>query len=175
MDKITPKAASRKEDIISAAITVFADLGYYRATTAQVAAQANISQPYVYRFYNTKEALLLAALERSWDRILQAFSSVREKVKPEDMETAFTEAYKNVLRNFQSEILLQMQAQTIQDPEIRKAMQSGMKRIRDYVLSSFQQSGYPEPEERTTIFLAKGMLCNIALAIDMDELMPNHL
>ncbi|MCM3786130.1 TetR/AcrR family transcriptional regulator [Neobacillus mesonae] len=175
MDKISPKAASRKEDIISAAITVFAEIGYFRATTAQVAAEANISQPYVYRFYKTKEALLLAALERSWERILHTFALVKVQVDPKHMEEGFVEAYKDILRDYRSEILLQMQAQTIQDPEIREAMQSGMQRIRESVLDSFKEAGYKDPEERTTLFLARGMLCNVALALEMDNLMPGHI
>ena len=175
MSNLSPKAAGRKDDIISAAIAVFAEIGYYRATTAQVAARANISQPYVYRFYKTKEQLLLDALERSWDRILRAFGSVRESAGPEALETAFTEAYKAIMRQYRAEVLLQMQAQTIPDPEIRAAMQKGLKRVRDYVLQAFEQAGFPDPAERTTVFLAKGMLCNIAMAIELDELMPNHL
>lgn len=46
------KSVNRKAEIISAAIEVFAETGYYRATTAQVAERANISQPYVFRFCN---------------------------------------------------------------------------------------------------------------------------
>lgn len=43
-------SANRRQDIVAAAIEVFAEIGYYRATTAQVAERAAISQPYVYRF-----------------------------------------------------------------------------------------------------------------------------
>jgi hypothetical protein len=47
-------SANRRNDIVSSAIEVFAEIGYYRATTAQVAERATITQPYVYRFF-TKE------------------------------------------------------------------------------------------------------------------------
>ena len=49
----------RKEAIMEAAIRVFATIGYHRATTADVSREAGISQPYVYRFFATKEALFL--------------------------------------------------------------------------------------------------------------------
>lgn len=52
MAKDDKSSVNRKAEIISAAIEVFAETGYYRATTAQVAERAKISQPYVFRFCN---------------------------------------------------------------------------------------------------------------------------
>lgn len=65
MAKRETASANRRMEIISAAIEVFAETGYYRATTMQVAKRAGISQPYIFRFFATKEELLLAALEVS--------------------------------------------------------------------------------------------------------------
>ncbi len=42
------KKTNRKNEILSAAIEVFAEIGYYRATTAKVAERASISQPYIF-------------------------------------------------------------------------------------------------------------------------------
>lgn len=163
-------SSDRRNDIISAAVEVFAELGYYRATTAQVAERAAISQPYVYRFF-TKESLLVAALEVSWQRIIEAFGQVKDSASADRLEEGFIRAYELIMQSHRNEILLQMQAQTIQEPPIRAAMQQGMGDVKRFVLQAFQEAGIEEAEERTSNFLARGMLCNVSLALDMPNLM----
>ena len=170
MAKSEATSVNRKSEIISAAIEVFAEIGYYRATTAQVATRAKISQPYIFRFFSTKEALLLAALEVSWTRVIDSFRKVVESTAPEQLETDLIQAYDDILNAYQNEILLQMQAQTIQEDSIRGAMRNGFGEVRCMVLDAFRAASIPNPEERTMLFLARGMLCNISIALNMPEL-----
>ncbi|MBB6733867.1 TetR/AcrR family transcriptional regulator [Cohnella zeiphila] len=171
MAKSESIAVNRKSEIISAAIEVFAETGYFRATTAQVAQRANISQPYVFRFFSTKEELLLAALEASWTRVADAFRKVAESAAPERLETALTKAYEDILQSHRNEVFLQMQAQTIGEDVIREAMRNGFGEVRRIVLDSFCRAELPNAEERTMLFLARGMLCNVSAALGMPELM----
>ena len=164
-------SVNRRAEIVSAAIEVFAQIGYFRATTAQVAERASISQPYIFRFFATKEALLLTALEVSWTRIIEAFRQVVQSAAPERLELELIEAYERILVSHRHETLLQMQAQTIQEPSIRDAMRGGFREVRHLVLEAFRAAGIPNPEERTLLFLAKGMLCNISAALELPELM----
>jgi len=69
-------SVNRRDDIIEAAIEIFAQDGMYLATTAKIADRAGISQPYVYKFISSKEELFVASLERAIDRIIRAFSFV---------------------------------------------------------------------------------------------------
>lgn len=170
MAKSEATSVNRKSEIISAAIEVFAEIGYYRATTAQVATRAKISQPYIFRFFSTKEALLLAALEVSWTRVIDSFRKVVESAAPEQLETDLIQAYDDILNAYQKEILLQMQAQTIQEDSIREAMRNGFGEVRRMVIDAFRAASIPNPEERTMLFLARGMLCNISIALNMPEL-----
>ncbi|MDR9856359.1 TetR/AcrR family transcriptional regulator [Paenibacillus sp. VCA1] len=171
MSKNEAPSVNRKEEIISAAIETFAEIGYYRATTAQVAERASISQPYIFKFFPTKEALLVAALEASWGRIVQSFKRVVESVPPSELEPALIEAYENILADRVNEMLLQMQAQTISSEVVREEMRKGFRTVRIIVLEAFRNAGIPHPEERTLLFLARGMLCNISMALGMPELM----
>ncbi len=52
---VRPKKENRKEDILEAGLEVFAKRGYYNTTTALIAEKAGISQPYVFKFFKTKE------------------------------------------------------------------------------------------------------------------------
>lgn len=164
-------SANRRADIISAAIEVFAETGYYRTTTAQVAQRAGISQPYVFRFFATKELLLLAALEVSWERVAAAFRQVVSTASSDRLEQELIEAYEELLTVHRQETLLQMQAQTMQEEPIRAAMQAGLREVRSIVLEAFQAKGIPNAEERTLLFLARGMLCNISMSLELPELM----
>ncbi|SFB52301.1 transcriptional regulator, TetR family [Cohnella sp. OV330] len=164
-------SVNRKAEIISAAIEVFAEVGYYRATTAQVAQRANISQPYVFKFFSTKELLLLSAVEASWSRVIQSFRQVVEKTSPELLEATLIQEYENIQSTHHNEMLLQMQAQTIQEEAIQQSMRNGFKEVREMVLAAFQEAGIEKAEERTMLFLARGVLCNVAVALNMPELM----
>ncbi|RTE05471.1 TetR/AcrR family transcriptional regulator [Paenibacillus whitsoniae] len=171
MAKSDATSVNRRSDIISAAIEVFAEVGYYRATTLQVAERANISQPYVFRFFSTKEHLLLSALEVSWSRVVEAFRKVVETTSPELLEATLILEYENIQEKNRNEILLQMQAQTIREEAIQNTMQGGFKEVREMVLTAFREAGIEKPEERTMLFLARGVLCNVALVLNMPELM----
>lgn len=170
MAKGNATSANRRTDIVSAAIEVFAEIGYYRATTAQVAERASISQPYVYRFF-TKESLLVEALEVSWQRILQAFQHVIDTASPEELEVGLIRAYEEIMNSYRSEILLQMQAQTIRETPVRDAMRQGIRLVKELVENAFEQAGVADAAVRTSDFLARGMLCNVSMAMDMPDLL----
>ncbi|MNO41515.1 transcriptional regulator BetI [compost metagenome] len=171
MVKSEAKSVNRKSDIISAAIEVFAEVGYFRATTAQVADRAKISQPYVFRFFATKETLLLAALEASWNRVIESFRQVVETTSTELLETKLIQEYVNIQAMYQNEMLLQMQAQTIREDAIQQTMCNAYKDIRNMILVAFRDAGMENAEERAMLFLARGVLCNVAVAINLPELM----
>ncbi len=170
MGRGTTASANRRTDIVSAAIEVFAEIGYYRATTAQVAERAAISQPYVYRFF-TKESLLAEALTVSWQRVLRAFEAVIAASTPEKLEEGLIRAYEDIMASHRSEILLQMQAQTIREEPVRDAMRQGLENVRARVMLAFEQAGFADAEKRTSDFLARGMLCNVSMALDLPGLM----
>ncbi len=162
------KSNSRKEDILKAAVTVFAHKGYYLATTADIAKKASISQPYVYNFFENKEELSIAALSSSWDNILQAFEN--EQGVHKNIEEQFILAYENLMKTHADEILLQVQALAIREPSIQSVMQDGFRKIKTYVAMRFNEAGIVDVDDKVINFLAKGMLCNISLSLDLPDL-----
>src|SRR5471032_2436208 len=68
---MTPTAAAerltapeRREQILVAAVTVFAERGYEGASTDVIARMAGISQPYLFRLFGTKRELIIATIKR---------------------------------------------------------------------------------------------------------------
>ncbi len=55
---------ARREQILEAATRVFAEKGFRRATTREVARAAGVSEGTIYNYFEDKDALLMAILER---------------------------------------------------------------------------------------------------------------
>ena len=55
---------ARREQILGAATRVFAEKGFSRATTREVAREAGISEGTIYNYFEDKDALLMAILDK---------------------------------------------------------------------------------------------------------------
>ncbi|CAL9560890.1 hypothetical protein SUDANB106_04649 [Streptomyces sp. enrichment culture] len=62
-------AADRRASILEAATAVFADTGYRRGRTAEIAARVGVSEPVVFQNFGSKAALYAAVLDRVADRV----------------------------------------------------------------------------------------------------------
>ena len=60
-------APERREQILEAAVTVFAERGYEGASTDVIARMAGISQPYLFRLFGTKRELIIATVKRCFE------------------------------------------------------------------------------------------------------------
>jgi len=63
-------APVRREQILDAAIDVFARAGFRDAATATIAARLNVSEPTLFRHFPSKRTLYLAAIDRSAETLL---------------------------------------------------------------------------------------------------------
>jgi len=69
-------AAVRREQILEAAITVFASAGFREASTAAIAAGLGVSEPTLFRHFPTKRALYLAALDRTAEVVMERWRAI---------------------------------------------------------------------------------------------------
>ncbi len=58
-------AAQRREQLLDTAAELFASFGYARATTAQLAKAAGVTEPIIYRHFDSKRDLFIALIERT--------------------------------------------------------------------------------------------------------------
>lgn len=165
---VRPKKENRKEDILEAGLEVFAKKGYYNTTTAHIAEKAGISQPYVFRFFKTKEELFLAALNRAFERIIQTFKNVESS--SEQLVAEMIAAYEELSVLHPNEVALQVIGISVTEETIRNATKKGLSRIRSYTLERFKSAGINNAEREVTTFLARGILCNISYFLDLPEL-----
>ena len=78
-------AAERRQAVLDTACRVFARSSYRGATTAEIAAEAGISEPILYRHFGSKRELYLACLEQAWRRLKACGEArVRRPADPRD-------------------------------------------------------------------------------------------
>lgn len=164
------QASTRKEQIVDAATELFAKLGYYKTTTALVAKEVGVTQPYVFHFFKSKEALFLAVLDRGFDRLAHAFAGVESP--PEELAERMGHAFEDLLGTHRNEILLIMQAYSIPEPAIRQATREKFIRIQSWIQQRFEQAGLPEPASEAGMFIGTGLLITLSQVLELPQLVP---
>src|ERR1051326_55621 len=113
--------AERREMVLEAAVAEFAAHGLAGTSTEDVARQAGISQPYLFRLFPTKKALFLALVERCFRRMEGAFTAAAGDLTGDEAMTTMAVEYERLLDD-RTLLLLQMQIYAAcGDPEIREA------------------------------------------------------
>lgn len=160
-------AEERREDVLRTAVKVIAERGLYGTPTTEVARAAGISQAYLFRLFPTKTELFVAVLERSNERVHDALlESAREARRTgADVKMAMAEAYTDLLRDPEV-LLMQLQGQAAAgEPAVRDALRSCFARLVAMVQREWQASA-----EEIQGFFARGMLCNVIAAMQIDDL-----
>lgn len=164
------QSATRKAQILDAAAELFAQQGYYKTTTAMVAKTVGVTQPYVFHFFKSKEALFLAVLDRGFDRLVRAFSAVESP--QEELVHRMGHAFKELLVTHRNEILLVMQAYSIPEPAIREEVKGKFAAIHDRVSHRFAEAGIPDAASQAGNFIGTGMLIALSEVLEMPKLLP---
>jgi AcrR family transcriptional regulator len=163
-------ADSRRELVLDAAQTEFAHGGYESTTTEAIANRVGVSQPYLFRLFPSKKAILLAAMERCFVRLEAMFGEAAENLTGEAALVEMGHAYKKLLNDRSIlQMQLQMWALACGDAEIRELARDRMNRLWEQV-KRLTGAG----DARVTQFVAGGMLLNVAAAIELPRL-TDHL
>jgi AcrR family transcriptional regulator len=155
----------RREEILDAAVAVFAERGYYGASTEEVARRAGISQPYVFRLFGTKKDLFLAVSARCFRQTLEMFQRAAEGTRGEEALHAIGAAYGRLLVDDRTYLRAQMAAYAAcDDPEICEEVRNGFGDLVHYV----ERVSGLDPK-RIAAFFAKGMLLNVLASMGLQE------
>ena len=92
----------KKTLIMDAALEQFASEGYYATTISQIANHAGISKGLLYNYFESKEALLIAILQRSVMEIYKYFDVNKDGYLSEDEFEFFIRKISFVLREKRS-------------------------------------------------------------------------
>lgn len=160
-------AEERREAVLEAGMSVFAEKGFLGTPTTEVAKAAGISQAYLFRLFPTKTDLVLAVAERSNERIAETFAKAAMQAQATGagvMET-MGDAYSALLQD-RTMLMTQIHlfAAAASMPEVAEAARSHFAKLYDLV---GRETGLA-PEELHRFF-ATGMLLNVMAAIGAQD------
>src|SRR3954452_17909644 len=147
----------RREEILDAALEVFADQGLHGASTEEIARRAGISQPYVFRLFGTKKELYVAGVARCFRQTLELMQKAAEGKRGQDALEAIGAAYGELLESDRTYLRAQMQAYAASGAPAIAAV------VRDVFcdLGTAVEGGFGASREEFASVFAHGMLLNV--------------
>jgi AcrR family transcriptional regulator len=161
-----------EERIIASAVALFAKQGYYKTTTAQLAQDLGVTQPYLFHFFKTKQALFLAVLEHGSQKIYDAFSAetLRHEANGSALIQAMGEAYKKLLATHRDEMLLVMSAYVIDEDAVRDKARDWQRRIFQLISDNLQRLGVANAQFETANFIGRGLFITMMTQLDIQDI-----
>jgi TetR/AcrR family transcriptional regulator len=161
-------AEQRKAAVLDCACTMFATGSYRGTTTAEIAKQAGITEPILYRHFESKRELYLAVLTESWRRLRALWDeTIAAEENPKLWIAAIGRAYFEATdpRLHAANLWIQSLTEASDDPEIRKYLRKHMREVHDYVADVMRRSQEAggilpdrDPRAEAWIFIAVGLL-----------------
>ena len=161
-------AVERRQAVLDTACRVFSRSSYRGATTAEIAREAGITEPILYRHFGSKRDLYLACLDEAW----RSFREVAEKALAEDPVGclgAIADAYmakKTRIRLV--DLWIQALNEASDDAVIAKAVRRQIREVHAFfagVIEHGQAHGAVntdrDPVAEAWIFVAGGLLATI--------------
>jgi AcrR family transcriptional regulator len=162
-------AAERRRALVEAALRVFSEGSYAGATTAQIAREAGVSEPILYRHFGSKRELYFACVGEAWHRIRARIEESIEELGATEGWRAMGPATMRELKVLVPSLWMQAITEAGEDAEIRGYVRSHMREVHDFfadVLRRVQAEGGihadRNPEAEAWIFVAGCLLVSIA-------------
>jgi AcrR family transcriptional regulator len=161
-------ADERRAAVLDAACRVFFNKSYRGATTAEIAREAGITEPILYRHFGSKRDLYLACLDEAW-RQFREFAEEALEQDPSGCLGAIADAF--IARRAKLRLVdlwIQALTEASEDPPIAKALRAQVREVHDFfadVIRQGQADGVVNPERdpvaEAWIFVAGGLLATI--------------
>jgi TetR/AcrR family transcriptional regulator len=165
-------AVERRAAVLDTACRVFARCSYRAATTAEIAREAGVTEPILYRHFASKQALYLACIETAWQRVRAAWG---EAVAAEPDPRAWTQAMANAFFDFKeqrsavAQLWLRALTESGDDPDIRRYLRRHLRDVHAFVADVVRRcqaaGAIPvdrDPRAEAWIFIAVGLLTAVA-------------
>ncbi len=161
-------AEERRKAVLDSACRVFFKTSYRGATTAEIAREAGITEPILYRHFGSKRDLYLACLDEAW-RIFREYAEHALEANPAGCLGSIMDAYmarRSKLRLV--DLWIQALTEASEDTVIAKAVRHQILEVHRFladVIRHGQQDGvlHPDrdPSAEAWIFIGGGLLATI--------------
>ena len=158
-------ADARRRAVLDTACRVFSKSSYRGATTAEIAREAQISEPILYRHFGSKRDLYLACLDEAW----RTFREVAEQAIADDPSGclgAIADVYMAKRTRIRMvDLWIQALTEASADAVIAAALRLQVREVHDFiadVIRSGQERGVVnadrDPVAEAWLFVAGGLL-----------------
>ncbi len=141
-----PKA-QRREQLLDTAVSLFAHRGFGGSTTAELAKAAGVTEPIIYRHFDSKKELFIAVIDRAgeqtismWDRQLRGSRDAAQRLRRLiGANPMVRDRGRGIYR-----VIVQAMME-IQDPDILAALQRHISTLHEFVtreVRKAQDAGY---------------------------------
>ena len=161
-------ADERRRAVLDTACAVFARSSYRAATTAEIAREAGISEPILYRHFGSKRDLYLACLDDTWAGF-RADAQALVAADPDRCLGAVADVYTAPGRRLRLiDLWIQALIEASEDRVIASALRRQIREVHGFfadLIRDGQARGVlhedRDPEAEAWIFLAGGLLATI--------------
>jgi len=164
-------AAERRDAILQAALRVFCSGSYTGTTTAEIAREAGVTEPVIYRHFASKRALWLACMDEAWAQFRAAHERKVALLGEEREVDAFGQALDEMRRArvLLASLWMQGVTEASEDTELQRHVRGHMRAAHEFVadgIRSVQACGrIPEdrdPDAEAWIMIGGALLTAVA-------------
>jgi AcrR family transcriptional regulator len=134
-------ARERRRRIIEAARSVFAAPGYANVGTAELAKAAGVSEPALYRYFDSKRDLFVACVGSAGERLVELWQQTAAELEdPLEILRSISLGYYDHARSRSGFMRLQFRALAeSDDPEIREALRSNFGALFRFLMEALEE------------------------------------
>jgi len=151
---------------------VFATGSYAGATTAEIAREAGISEPILYRHFASKRDLYFACLDEAWARLRDAYTAKLDELGWKDAVAAIGQASREFHASTAirpTTLWIQALSEAGEDEEVLRYLRGQLREVHDFVAGAVRRAqelgGMPadrDPDAEAWIFVGAALLVSFA-------------
>ena len=171
-------AAERRQALVDTALRVFAEGSYRGTTTAEIAREAGVSEPILYRHFASKRDLYLACIDQAWRRQRARWEeAIAAEPDAEGWIPIIARSFvclRDAKHVVVSDLWMQAVVEAGDDEEVRRFVKRHMREVRAYiadVIRLAQKAGAVQadrdPDAEAWIFVAGGLLGTVGRRVGL--------
>lgn len=170
-------AEVRREEVLDAAVRVFARESFRGAGTAEIAREAGIAEPTIYRHFASKRDLYVAALGRCCSLVGTAFKEIDDANEDAlDALLGMAEWYDRSIRENPAHLQLRMRAEAeTNDTDVRERLATAYRELVNLVTALVRRGqsqgvfkDHIEPEAAAWMFMAMGQVADLTETLGIE-------
>ncbi len=165
--KAEERTQQQRERILAAARTCFVKSGFHAASMAKIADTAGMSPGLIYRYFDSKNAIILAIIEQQLEGARADIAALEPDADLVPvLRDLFSRWRRNDCEHMSPTLMLEMTAEATRDPQIAQALAAADRvmaaDLDAWVGKAMGSSGTPSREVEARSFLLRCLLGGLA-------------